>query len=186
MRTVTISLTAGMAKKVSVNGYYLTLIQAAAAIDMEVEMVGKAGSADVSTGIPEGYGEQFPEMFNAVTLTSAISQTIKMGYSLGVVKFDRTTITSQQATTATHATATMTTGAVQMVAADTVRRRIIATAHPNNVGTICLGGGNTLTTANAARRLAAGESFIDEVAAAAALWALSDVAGDVLCIEVAQ
>lgn len=186
MRTVNISLTAGVAKKVSVTGYYLTLIQAAAAVDMEVEMVGKAGSSDVSTGIPEGYGEQFPEMFNAVTLTSAISQNIKLGYSAGVVKFDRTTITSSQATVLTHGSATMTTAAVQMVPADTARRRVIATAHPDNTGTVFLGGDNTVTSANAARRLAAGESFIDEVAAAAALWALSDVAGDKLIIEVAQ
>lgn len=187
MRTVEISLTAGEAKKVSVTGYYLTLLTAAAAVDLEVEMVGKAGHSDVSTGLPEGYGEQFPEMFNSITVTSSINQTVKFGYAMGVVKVDRTTIVNSQATQSDNSayTLTATDTPEEVLTADATRRRLILTAHPDNTGTLLLGGPSLDGSgSNAARRLDAGDSWIDENAAAAAVWA-AGAAGDVICVEVA-
>mgnify|MGYP000305290234 CR=1 FL=1 len=187
MRTVLISLTAGEAKKVSVTGYYLTLLSAAAPVDLEVEMVGKAGHSDVSTGLPEGYGEQFPEMFNSITITSDISQTVKFGYAMGVVKVDRSTIVSSQAATSDNSAATLaaTDTPEEILAADNTRRRLILTAHPDNTGTVLLGGPSLDGSgSNAARRLEPGDSWVDETAAAAAVWAAGTI-NDVICIEVA-
>jgi hypothetical protein len=185
MRTVNISLTAGVAKKVSVTGFYLTLIQAVAAIDMEVEMVGKAGSSDVSTGLPEGYGEQFPEMFNSVTLTSAVTQDIKIGYSLGVVNFDRTSIISQQASTITNAApVTVGVAAGLAVAAASTRQRIVFTADDANTGDIYIGG-TGITTAAGAIKLEPGASWVEERAAAAAWYAIATAAAQSLRIQTA-
>lgn len=185
MRTVDISLTAGEAKKVSVTGYYLTLLSAAAPVDLEVEMVGKAGHSDVSTGLPEGYGEQFPEMFNSITVTSAINQTVKFGYAMGVVKIDRTTIVNSQApTTDNIAPVALGITATLILTNAASRRRLILTNPSTNTGAIALGG-PSLTAANAARWLEPGDSYIETDAAPAAVYGLADVAGEEINIEVA-
>lgn len=185
MRTVEISLTAGEAKKVSVTGYYLTLLSAAAPVDLEVEMVGKAGHSDVSIGLPEGYGEQFPEMFNSITITSDISQTVKFGYAMGVVKVDRTTIVNSQATTTDNLSpVALGITATLIMTGDATRRRLILTNPSTNTGAIALGG-PSLTAANAARWLEPGDSYIETDAAPAAVYGLADVAGEEINIEVA-
>lgn len=185
MRTVIKTLQAGQPVKVSATGYFLTLLSAPGPIDIEVEMVGKAGSGDIMIGIPEGYSEQFPEMFNAVTLTSQTDQEVKIGYAMGTVRIDRSTIINQQATTTDNLEpVTLGTAAALALPAQSGRLRVILTAHPDNVDAVSPGG-PALTADNAARWLDPGESYIETDAAPAAVYALAKVAGDRLCIEVA-
>lgn len=185
MRTVYIDLKAGKTKKVSVTGVFLTLLSAAGPVDMEVEMIGKAGNPDVMQGLIEGYSEQFLEMFNSVTLTSATDQTIKIGYAMGTVRMDRSTIISQQSTVTDNLDpVTLGAAAALALAAQSGRRRLILTADNGNADAIALGG-PSLTAVNAARWLQPGESYIETDAAPAAVYALAVVAGDKLMIEVA-
>lgn len=186
MRTVDIQLVAGQEKKVSVMGYYLTLLEAAAPVNLDVELVGKAGTPEVGTGVREGYGENFPEMFNSITLNSAVNQTIKVGYGMGMIKMDRSTIISKQATSqADVAPATVGAGAASVLAGSATRQRIIFTADTANGGDIYLGGSG-VTTVNSAIKLAAGESWIEERAAGAAWYAIASAAGQTLRINTAE
>ncbi len=185
MRTTRIKLVAGQQKKVSATGVFLTLLSAAEPIDIEVEMIGKAGNPDVMTGIPQGYAEQFVEMFNAVSLTSAIDQEIQIGYAMGTVRVDRSTIINQQATVTDNLDpVALGTSAALALAAQSDRLRLILTADQGNADAIALGG-PALTAVNAARWLQPGESYIETDAAPAAVYALAVVAGDKLLIEVA-
>lgn len=185
MRTIDIALIAGTSHKLSVMGYYLTLLEAAAPVDMEIEFVGKAGNPDIGRGVREGYGENFPEMTNSVTITSATDQVIKVAYGLGQIKMDRSTIVAAQAAASDNIEpVTLGTSAALALSGGATRRRLILTAHRDNAGAIALGG-PALTTANAARWLEAGESYIETDAAPAAVYALAETAGDLLCIEVA-
>lgn len=184
-RSIDISLQAGVTKKVSAMGRYLTILEAAGPVDVEIEFVGKAGNPEICTGLRQGYGENFAEMTNSVTLTSATDQVIKIAYGMGQIRMDRSSIISIQAESTDNADpVTLGTSAALALAGDASRQRVILTAHRDNAGAIALGG-PALTTANAARWLEAGESYIETDAAPAAVYALAETAGDLLCIEVA-
>ena len=186
MRTVDIDLLAGQEKKVSVMGYYLTLLEAAAPVNLDVELVGKAGTPEVGTGVREGYGENFTEMFNSITLTSAINQKIKVGYGMGTIKMDRSTIITKQATSQTDAApATVGVAAASVLAGSATRQRIIFTADAANGGDIYLGGSG-VTVANSAIKLAAGESWIEERVAGAEWYAIASAAAQALRINTAD
>ena len=178
MRTVNVMLEAGKEKKVSVTGKFLTLLSAAAAVDIAVEMIGKAGNADVMTGIPEGYAEQFVEMFNAVTLTSETDQVIQLGYAMGTVRIDRSTIVTRQATELSDGLSTFAVvGRALVLAADSTRMTVTFTADPDNAGKIYLGGPG-VDDATGSIILEAGDSWIEDRAAAAAWYGYADTAGD--------
>lgn len=189
MRTYQQALTAGETVTLTVNGSFFALIEAAGAVDLEFQYVGSAGSGgytEIAKGMMAGYSETFPGMLTSVSVTSAISQTVLYGCGVGLARFDRTTITSQQATVSDNSAATLaaTDTPEEILAADSTRRRLILTAHPDNTGTVLLGGPSLDGYgSNAARRLEAGDSWVDDTAAAAAVWA-AGAAGDVVCIEV--
>ena len=64
------------------------------------------------------------------------------------------------------------------------RTRVMLTAHPENSDRIAIGG-PSLTADNAARWLEPGDSYVENDAASAAVYALALSPGDKLCIEVA-
>lgn len=183
MRTVDIPLVAGQEKKVSVMGYYLALMEAAAPVDLSVELVGKAGTPEVGTGVIAGYGENFPEMFNSITLLSAIDQTIKVGYGMGVITMSRATIITKQSTSQTEAApATVGIAAAAVLAGSGTRQRIIFRADDTNTGDIHLGGSG-VTTSNSTIVLAPGKTWVEERVAGAAWYAIATAAAQSLRIS---
>ena len=64
------------------------------------------------------------------------------------------------------------------------RTRVIVTAPYSNAGSVAIGG-PSLTVDNAARWLEPGDSYVENDAAGAALYALAITAGDKICLEVA-
>jgi hypothetical protein len=190
MRTYQQTLTAGETVTLTVNGNFFALIEAAGAVNLAFQYIGAAGSGgltEIANGMQAGYSETFPGMLTAVSVTSSIDQIVVYGCGYGTARFDRTSITSQQATASANSayTLTATDTPEEVLTADATRRRLILTAHPDNTGTVLLGGPSLDGSgSNAARRLDAGDSWIDETAAAAAVWA-AGAAGDVICVEVA-
>lgn len=185
MRTIPIKLIAGQQKKISATGVFLALLSASGPIDLEVEMIGKAGNPDVMKGIPEGYSEVFPEMFNSITITSSTDQTVKVGYSMGQARIDRSTIVSQQSTATDNiAPVPVLDSATPILGGLSTRRRIVALNPDTNTGKIGLGG-PSLTAANCARWLSPGDAYVETDAAPAPLYAIAEVSGESLCVEVA-
>lgn len=188
MRTYQQALTAGETVTLTVNGSFFALIEAAGAVDLEFQYVGAAGTGgytEIAKGMNAGYSEVFPGMLTSVIVSSSIDQQILYGCGSGSARFDRTAITSSQASitdnidpVALGITATL------VLAADATRRRLILTNPTTNTGAIALGG-PSLTAANAARWLEPGDSYIETDAAPAALYGLADIAGEEINIEVA-
>lgn len=186
MRTYQQTLTAGQTYELTVNGNYFALLEAAGAVDVEFRYIGQSGSTEISQGLQQGYSETFPGMLTSVSVVSSITQTIKYGCGNGVARFDRSTIVQAQATTVTDS-APVTVGVVSalVTAAAASRRRIIFTADTANTADIYLGGVG-VSAVNGAIRLEADGSWIEDLAAAAAWYAVASAAGQVLRIQEAS
>lgn len=184
MRTHEKSFTAGQSETLTINGNFFVLLSSDAPVDLEFEYVGQSGATDICLGIEEGYSEQFPAQLTAVKVTSATAQVIKYGYGTGIVKFDRVvsqTTVHQSTAIQDHNPVVVGTSA-GLVLAGGSRSRIIFTADSANVGLITLGG-EDVTTANGAIILAAGDSWVETIAADAAFYAVASIAAQGLRIS---
>lgn len=185
MQTVTETLEAGKWKTVPAEGLFFMLLEAAAPVDLIFIGMG-SGTGQPCEAVTAGFKVKHASMMTSVRVRSAVATVIKYAYSMGDGGYDRSEIITQQASiTDNLAPVEPDTAAAELVlSGDATRRRVILTAHRDNTGAIALGG-PALTAANAARWLEAGESYIETDAAPAAVYALAEVAGDALCIEVA-
>lgn len=185
MKTLEQTLSAGQTVTLPCNGSFFTLMEAAGPVDVHFVMEGRGAVGETCEGIKAGFWYEAPGRISKIILTSASAQNVKWGYSYGRAGYSTTTIQQSQASVTDNEDAvTLGTSAALALAGDATRSRLILTAHRDNAGAIALGG-PALTTANAARWLEAGESYIETDAAPAAVYALAETAGDQLCIEVA-
>lgn len=185
MKTLDQELTAGKTVTLPCNGTFFTLLSAASSVDVHFVMEGKGAVGEVCEGIKAGFWYEAPGRISKIILTSATDQVIQWGYSFGKAGYSTTTIQQAQATTSDNAAAeSLTTAAALILSGDAGRRRVILTAHRDNAGAVAVGG-PSLDSDNAARWLEPGESWIDTDSAPAAVYALAETDGDLVCIEVA-
>lgn len=184
MQTITETLTAGQWVTLPCDGRFFMLLESAGGVDLRFRGEGR-GTNDICEGITAGFKYQAARQMTSVMMRSATGGVVKYAYADGTGGYDRSVIVAEQAVaTDNEAPVTLGTSAALALAGDATRRRLILTAHRDNAGAIALGG-PALTSANAARWLEAGESYIETDAAPAAVYALAETAGDVLCVEVA-
>ena len=185
MRTYEKTLTAGEPAHLPVSGTFFILLESVADLSVTFNFYGTSATTDTAT-IPPGYWEEFPNQLRDMEVTSAITQTIKYGCSFGRAGVSTAEIITRQATTSDNLDPeTLTTTAAMVLAAAAGRQRVIFTAPLTNAGAVALGG-TSLTAVNACRWLDPGDTCEEIGAAPAAHYALAEVDGDSLCIEVAE
>lgn len=185
MRTRRVVLQAGVKKPMPVNGNFFQIVEAAGPLTVTLHTEGKGQDGDPNEGVRAGFYIESPHQISQVVFLSDTDQVIRYSGGNGRAGYSAfSLITSQSATTDNIEPAVLTTGAELVIAADNTRRRLVLTAHRDNAGAVAVGG-PALTAANAARWLNAGESYVENDAAPAALYALAETADDLLCIEVA-
>lgn len=185
MRTYSKTLTAGETVNLPVNGTFFVLLSAAAAVRVSFTLNGTSGNFDNAT-IPPGYWEKFPYELRTMEITSDVDQDITYGCSWGEAGITQSETVIRQASTLNNLD-TATVGTVSDVCkpANASHKRSVFTAGPDNSGLIYLGGPD-VSTGNAAIILAAGETWEETGAAAAAWYAVADSADQLLRIMTAE
>lgn len=190
MQTVIETIGANSVMKLPCDGTFFQLLECAFPLDLSFLMMGMGAADGNSLGVTSGFYHRTSGADRMLTVvvknTSATAQQFKYIYGEGVAGYERLMLTLAQATAVEHGVLTLTTATELYLPGDAARRRLICTAHPDNVGNVYLGGTPLLDIDNAARRLAADDGWSDEIAAGAPLYAFADNAGDRVCVEIAK
>lgn len=188
MKTGRETIRPGAAKKLPCDGTFFMLLEAAFPVSVTFIMEGQGTTSGDSVGVGAGFYVRPVERMSYAVVTSLgeSDQEIQYMYGDGVAGYERLFLTLAQATAVEHGVMTLTDAPDLYFPGDAARRRMIVTAHPDNAGEVALGGSDAMTYANAARRLAPGEAWVDEVAAGAPLYAVAVTAGDSICVEIAK
>lgn len=184
MATVTQQLTANTRTRLPCNGYFFQLLSASAPLQVDFFAANKA-QPDRHSNIPVGFWYKSNQQLTIVEVESATDQLISYLYADGQTGVDRSeTITtlSQGSVITDNAPKVVGVASSLVLAANSSRKRVIFTADAANTGTIALGG-SSVTLANSAILLDAGDSFIDDKAAIAEYHAIATLAAQGLRIS---
>lgn len=184
MATVTQQLTANTRHKLPCNGSFFQLLSANAPLKVNFYSVNNA-QPDSHENIPQGFWYKSNTRLDFVEFESATDQLVSYLYAQGQTGIDRSeTVTTLAQGTVITDTAPVSVGIASALAlaANAGRKRVIFTADAANAGTIALGGAS-VTLANSAILLEAGDSFIDDKAAIAEYHAIATLAAQGLRIS---
>lgn len=188
MKTGRETLKPGQPKKLPCDGDFFMLLETAFPVSVTFIKAGQGATTGDSVGVGSGFYVRSKEPLSYAVVTSLgdADQEIQYIYGEGSAGYERLYLTLAQATAVEHGVFELTDTTEIYLPGDAGRRRLIVTAHPENADLVGLGGAAELDADNAARRLAAGESWIDEIAAGAPLFAFAVSPGDRICVEVAK
>lgn len=184
MATVKQTLLANVKYKLPCNGLFFQLLAASAPLSLDFR-VQSSSQPDLHESVPVGFWYKSNQLLSYVEVESNIAQEITYLYAMGQTGVDRSeTITtlSQGSVITDTAPAVVGVASSLVLAATASRKRVIFTADSANAGTIALGGAS-VTLANSAILLDAGDSFIDEKAAIAEYHAIASIAAQGLRIS---
>lgn len=183
MPSIKQTLQAGVSHKLPCNGYFFQLIASNADVTISFYEQNNANS-EIHENIKTGFFFDSPVLLSYAEITSSISQEIEYIYSRGKVGIDRTITQTRfsQGSVINDSLETVNNTRDIVLLADDNRTRVIFTADDTNTGTIYLGG-SSVTTANSAIILNAGDSFVDDKAAIAEYSAIASSNGQKLRIS---
>jgi hypothetical protein len=179
MRTIPRVLAAGVVDRFEASGRYFRLMQTSSAVDVEFFKTGR--SVYTASGVEAGFYALPDGGFDALQITSALSQTIKIALSDGTGGYDRSqgdvNATAVQASAlANVAEVTVGVAEVAALATGAGRKLVIFRAPVSNAGPVALGA-TGIALATAAIVLQPGDTWRESDAAPAAWVAISDGAG---------
>jgi hypothetical protein len=184
--TITQALSAGVLARLPCNGYFFQLLTASANVNLRFVSAGKQPQTENHDDIGAGFWFKSPELLTFVEFTSDIDQTINYVYSLGQTGYDRSQTTTKllqgsSITDIAPATVNTTIGLVR--AANSERNKIVFAADDANGAGLIYLGGSSVTTANSARILRAGDVYEEDKSAVAAWYAIGSTNGLILRIS---
>ena len=193
MKVQSVVLTANV-KQTLGGGNFFMLVETSAALD--VQLLKNGAPSEKGESVEAGYKAKRPEewsipgrYFDAVELTSATTQTIKIGISEGEGGYDRNvgnvdaTITQGTTITNTGAVAVNDATEVVAIAAASGRKALRFRAPAANTGKVYLGA-TGVTPTNGGIELAPGEMWNEDNAADAAWYAISDIGAQNVVVQV--
>lgn len=165
-------------------GTFFQLLSASGELDIEF-MSENNPKPDSHKGIPQGFWYDSKTRLTQVKVKSNVRQVVKYIYANGRTGIDRSEIVttlSQSSVLTDIEPKTINQVSSKVTDYNSSRKRIIFTANNNNTGVICLGGQN-VNLNNSAIILAAGESYIEDNAALAEFYAISNADNQILRIN---
>ena len=187
MRTDTLVLTAGTPKVVQRAGSFLRVLAATA--DVTVTMRTAGASDVVFKDVQAGAAYKAPPgraPFDEVVFESASGNTVKYVIGEGESSYDATSVSLSGATVSTlPGTAVVGVAAAQVLASSSGRKKIVFRSDDANTAAKKIYIGPVgITTATGAIALEPGDTWVEEVAAAAEWYAIAEVAAQNLRIMV--
>lgn len=182
-------LTAGSAAFIGGYGRQFLMMDSSYPVDI-IFLDSQKNKLGEAKNLPAGLSVPFEKPVAFAVITSAVNQVVKVGFSDEIANFNRITGTitavAQQAALITNTAVTVGVTLVPVLPVDTGRRGVVYAVDKDTIsGRIAIGGVG-VTFANASIILSdESPAYIDTHSAASARYAIAEVAGQVLRVEVA-
>lgn len=188
--TLPLVLAANIEADINFSGEQFYLESAASPVDV-VFLDDTGGTLGQAKGVKSGFNVNFAGKghISATRITSTIAQTIRVAIADGSINFNAITGTinaiNQQATLVTNTTATVGIVAASVVGADLARKTIVFAVNKDTINGRIAIGGLGVTFDNASIILDADyPAYVDTTCACAQRYAIADVAGQTLRMEI--